>query len=271
MENLVPRNKFKIIRVLLSLYIKKSLKSIGFYVSIFIIIAPLFSTWATINEVQNSPVELTQRTFEANIFWYGFLYQLLFMWPLVSIVLACNIISYDFSKKVAPITFTLVSRKMYLLSNIIFLIVHIFLLEVFSFFLFSIITLIILGDFLISFQVLFFGFVYGFILLFFYLSFTFIFSSLMRSTMLSLIIPIFYIYMNPMFATFDMKLLSFSYFMEKINYQLERFIYFHNFSFLSNSTDLYSFILILSVVIVIPIALFIISVYGFKTIEIRVD
>lgn len=271
MENLVPRNKFKIIRVLFSLYIKKNLKSIGFYLTIFIIIAPLFSTWGIINDSVNSPVELTQRTFEATIFWYGYLYQLLYMWPLVSIVLACNIISHDFSKKVAPIMYTLNSRKMYLASNIFFLIFHILLLEIFSFSLFSIITLITLGNFLISFPVLFFGFFYGFILLFFYLSFTFIFSSLTRSTVLALIIPIFYIFMSPMFATFDMKLLSFSYFIDKLYMLLETFIYTNNFNYLLLNTNLTDLILSLSVVIAIPIALFFISVYGFKTIEIRVD
>lgn len=271
MENLVPRNKFKIIKVLFSLYIKKNLKSIGFYLTIFIIITPLFFTWQTISGVLDSPDILTQRMFEANIFWNGYLYQFYFMWPLVSIVLACNIISYDFSKKVAPIMYTLVSRKIYLVSNIIFLIVHIFVLEIFSFLTFSIIALITLGDFLISFPVLFFGFFYGFMLLLFYLSFTFIFSSLTRSTVLSLLVPILYISLDPFFATFDMKLLSFSNFIQKLNYLFEVFIYNQNFNFLSYGTNFNDLILSLSIVIAIPIALFFISIYGFKTIEIRVD
>ena len=271
METLILRNKFKIFRVLFSLYIKKSVKSIGFYLTIFLILTPLFFTWQVIIGVLDSPEILTQRTFETNIFWNGYLYQFYFMWPLVPIILACSIISHDFSKKVAPIIYTLVSRKMYLVSNIIFLILHIFLLEVFSFLIFSTIALLTLGDFMISFPVLFFGFFYGFMLLLFYLSFTFTFSSLTRSTVLSLLIPILYIYLDPFFATFDMKLLSFSNFIQKLNYLFEVFIYNQNFNFLSYGTNFNDLILSLSVVIAIPIAFFIISVYGFKTIEIRVD
>jgi len=271
MESLVPRNKFKVMKVLLSLYIKKNIKFIGFYITIFMILTPLFFTWVTIDGVLNSPDELTQRTFESYIFWYGFVYQTYFMWPLVPVILACNIISYDFSKKVAPITYTLVSRKLYLTSNIIFLTAHVFLLEIFSFTLFSIITLITLGEFLISFPVLFFGFLCGLMLLLFYLSFTFILSSLTRSTMLALLLPILYNYLDPLFATFDMKLLSFSNFMQKLYYLFEVFIYNHNFNYLSYSTNLYDLILSLIVVIAVPITLFIISIFGFKTIEIRVD
>ena len=106
------------------LYRKKNFANAKFVLSLLPIIwIVTLSTGYIFNQL-DWRVVITQRIVDGDFFWQGFIFQFRQFGPLVPIIITASIISYDFAKNTAPLIYTSISRKRYLASNIIFLILH---------------------------------------------------------------------------------------------------------------------------------------------------
>jgi len=245
------------------LYRKKSFTTIKFVLSLLPIIwIVMLSTGYVYNQL-DWRVIITQRIVDADFFWQGFIFQFRQFVPLVPIVMASSVISYDFAKNTAPLIYTSISRKKYLASNIFFLILHQILLLTITFLVMDIIIFVLVQKF-ISFNVLMIGFFYVLVIMIFYTSFTFILSALLLNSNVSLLIPIFYWFFGVVLMNTGLELLA-------IDYYANDFWEFVVIYILSGNMYAERYILPLDFVvfILVPITLFLLSIRGFQLIEIR--
>ena len=247
------------------LYRKKSFTTIKFVLSLLPIIwIVTLSTGYVYNQLDWRPI-ITQRIVDADFFWQGFIFQFRQFVPLVPIIITSSVISYDFAKNTAPLIYTSISRKKYLASNIIFLILHQILLLTIAFLVMDIIIFVLVQKF-ISFNVLMIGFFYVLVIMIFYTSLTFILSTLLLNSNVSLLIPIFYWFFGVVLMNTGLELLA-------IDYYANDFWEFVVIYILSGNMYAERYILPIDFVIFIfvPIVLFLLSIRGFQLIEIRKD
>lgn len=246
-------------RILFSLYYKRNVKTVRAYISIFVAILPNLFTIG----IMNGQVHyITQGIFENETFWQFFILNSLSFGPLVSILLSGSIISQDFSKGTAQLIYSSISRKKNLLSNLRFLILHTLLLQLFSFTAFSVQGIIVLNK-VVPPGLFILGFIFTFVYSLFFLSFTFILTSLTRNTVVSLLIPFFYLNFTYILILMDMKLLAISYYTDTVT---EVVLFYFWKGIIDVNDGLVLSIIILSL---LPLILFIISIYGFEVVEIR--
>lgn len=244
---------------LFSLYFKKNVKTLRAYVSVIIVFVPNFFV---LNLMTTQSWYITQRIFEYETFWQWFIRDALNYYPIVSILLTGMIISQDFSKGTAQLIYSSISRKKYLLSNLRFLIIHIFILQFLSFLVFSIQGLIIL-NIMVSPLIFLIGFTFTFFNSLFFLSFTFILTTLTRSNIISILLPFVYLTISALFVQWDMELLAITYYSTNISEMM--LIYIWNGVIIKNINLFLSVIVFL----LVPLILLTISIFGFETIEIR--
>ena len=246
---------------LFSLYYKKNIKKLRNLISLLFFLLPLIISLTGIEEY---PVN--QSDFEYSLFWIGFIQSFIYWGPIGSILLSYNIISSDFSNNTAPIIYSSISRRKYITSNAIFLLLHQLLYIIISCIVFSI-TGFILYERLVRIEVFMMGFTLITLLTIFYLSFAFILSSLLRNNIIALLIPLFYIMFEMFFINIDIELLSFKYYTT---------LFWESFSLYTiigkiiiNSATMQDFYIGIVVYISAPSILLLASIYGIKLIEIR--
>ncbi len=112
------------------------------------------------------------------------------------------------------------------------------------------------------------GFLIVFFDLMFYVSLTLLCSALIRKSLIAFILPLFYIFLQAggFFESFDIYLLSHSYYKLKIFNLSHSIVYSHFESSVTTGT-----IFDLVIFFALPILLFLITIYSFKHIDIRVD
>jgi len=245
------------------LYRKKSFGNIKFVLSLLPIIWIVTLTTGYVYNQLDWREIITQKIVDGDFFWQGFIFQFRQFVPLVPIVIASSVISYDFAKNTAPLIYTSISRKKYLASNVLFLILHQILLLTIAFLIMDIIIFVLVQKF-ISFNILLIGFFYVLVLMIFYTSFAFILSALLLNSNISLIIPIFYWFFGVVLLNTDLELLAIDYYAN----DLWEFVYIY---ILSGNMYAERHILPIDFVvfILVPIALFLLSIRGFQLIEIR--
>ena len=247
------------------LYRKKNFATIIFVLSLIPIIWIVTLSTGIIYNQLDMLVEITQRIVDGDFFWQGFIFQFRQFVPLVPIIITSSIISYDFAKNTAPLIYTSISRKKYLASNIIFLILHQILLLTIAFLVMDVIIFVLVRKF-ISFHLLLIGFSYALLLMIFYTSFTFIISTLILNSSVSLLIPLLYWFFGFTLLQIDLELLAIDYYAN----DFWEFVYIY---ILSGNMYAERYILHIDFVVFIfvPIVLFLLSIRGFQLIEIRKD
>jgi len=206
-----------------------------------------------------------QNILETNIFWLGFIgagYSSPFF-KFIPIIIAANLVSGEFSSKTAMILYSTVSRNRILISKIIFSIIHLLFIIIFSFLLFEIVVLLTM-NLTISINILLMGFFLIFIELIFWLALTLIFSALTHSALIALGFSYFYMSISPTFEYYNMKFLNYNYFRKNI--------YFFFYETLFNQNSNYE-MLLLSFIIVIcaPVIIVLLIFYQFNKLDIRIN
>lgn len=245
------------------LYYKKNFTSLKFVLSLIPIIwIVMLTTGYVYNQLDWRPI-ITQRIVDADFFWQGMIFQFRQFGPLMPIIITSSIVSYDFAKNTAPLIYTSISRKKYLVSNLIFLILHQILLLTISFLVMDIILFVLVQKF-ISFHVLLIGFLYALVLMIFYTSFTFILSSLLLNSNISLLIPIIYWIFGVILLNTGLELLVIDYYANDVWEFVITYILSGKFRAEGHflHLDFIAFIFV-------PIVLFVLSIRGFQLIEIR--
>lgn len=206
-----------------------------------------------------------QNILETNIFWLGFIgagYSSPFF-KFIPIIIAANLVSGEFSSKTAMILYSTVSRNRILISKIIFSIIHLLFIIIFSFLLFEIVVLLTM-NLTISINILLMGFFLIFIELIFWLALTLIFSALTHSALIALGFSYFYMSISPTLEYYNMKFLNYNYYRKNI--------YFFLYDTLFNQNSNYE-MLLLSFIIVIcaPVIIVLVTFYQFNKLDIRIN
>ncbi len=261
------KSKLNYEKVLFSFHFKKRFISIRTLVCMILSITPTFYILINIQAFIDPNTAIDQNFLDGAIFWSGFIGQktMVSFFRMIPVIIAVDIISGEFSNKTAMILYSTVPRNRVLLTKIIFLISYMLFFVLFSFISFGIVflfkfNLIVSINFLIT------GFSLIFIDFTFILSLTVIFSALNRNTIISFLIPLLYINVEPIFVSLEMELLSYSYYKENIYYSLERILFIGK-SIIIDGNIILSLIVFFSA----PIIIFLITFYGFKQLDIRTN
>jgi len=206
-----------------------------------------------------------QNILDKNIFWLGFIGAGISspFFKFIPIIIAANLISGEFSSKTAMILYSTVSRNRILISKILFSIIHLLFIIIFSFLLFEIVVLLTM-NLTISINILLAGFFLIFIELIFWLALTLVFSALTRSTLIALGFSYFYMSMSNTFEYYGMKFLNYNYFRKNVYY------FFYETLFNQNSNYemlLLSFIVLICAPVIIVLLIF----YQFNKLDIRIN
>ncbi|KKM01119.1 hypothetical protein LCGC14_1797640 [marine sediment metagenome] len=244
---------------LFSFYLKKRILSIKFILCILfsILISLSQSFFARTIDSQN---------LEEFIFWQNFLGAFsLAIWPLYfPIIITADIVSGEFSNKFAMIIYSTESRTKILFIKLLCLIISIFILNLFYFFTFLIIVFIRTGIF-VSMHIFLIGFLITFVEFLFISFLTFMVSALTRKTFVSFILPFFYINITSFLEYYELELLSYN------SYKMMVISFFENLLF--NEQIVFSIVKNISLIIFfgLPILIILITFYGFKQLDIRID
>lgn len=207
-----------------------------------------------------------QNILDQQIFWSGFIgtgYSNLFF-KFIPIIIAVNLVSGEFSNKVAMGLYSMVSRNRMLISKIIFSIVYLSLILIFSFVLFELVVLLTLG-LTVSIDILVTGFFLIFLELIFWLLLTLSCSALTHNTLIALGVSYFYLSIAPTLEYYKMTFLNYNYYRKNIYFFLQRTLFdFQNGSF---ENLILSFITLFS----LPVIIILITFYGFKRLDIRIN
>ena len=184
--------------------------------------------------------------------------------PLISILITADLVSGEFSNRTAIVLYTNINRKSVIRAKIEFIVIS---LVIYTTLLWIslIIATFLLFHAVISFAYLITGYVLVLAHLLFYASFSFLLSSLTQNTFVAFLVPFFYLYFGVFFVELDMALLSYD------NYGYILYSFFSDVistNYIINDFPLLVFSF--SMYFGLPIILFIVTYYEFKTIDIRV-
>jgi len=240
-------------------YVKKNILSVKFIVCFILVLIPIFQILTGLEyRIINN-----QRELDLSIFWRDFIFYSGIL-HFVSVIIAANIVSGEFSNKSAMIIYATESRYKILTIKSLGLIISIFILMLFYFSAFFI-MIFIKTDLLVSIHIYIMGFLFTFMVLILYSSLTFMVSALTRSNTLSFIFLFFYIYIDPLLEGFELGLLSFD------SYTLRVFDFFENLIFFEiidlNGVTIFCLIIFFGVSLLIMILTFFI----FNQQDIRID
>ena len=250
---------------LFTFYLKKGIFSIRFITCVVFSLIPLLQFILLYPEVTINHQNLLNSFFWGDFVWNALLFSPFF--SLISVLLAADIVSGEFSNKSAMILYSIGSRSKILLIKILYLLFTLFILTIISFLSFTIYGLFNFG--MIA-EIRFYlaGFLIVFFDLMFYVALTLMCSALIRKSLVAFIIPLFYIFLQVgyIFESYDVSLLSHSYYKLKVFNLFDTIVYSHFESSLPTAT-----IFDLVIFFALPILLFLITIYSFKQIDIRVD
>ncbi|NVM19956.1 MAG: ABC transporter permease [Candidatus Lokiarchaeota archaeon] len=250
---------------LFTFYLKNGIFSIQFITCIIFSLIPLIQFILLYPELTINSQNLLN-----SFFWGDFVRSALLFSPffsLISVFLAADIVSGEFSNKSAMILYSIGSRSKILLIKIFYLLFTIFILTIISFLSFTIYGFIKFGMiaetrfYLAGFLIVFFD-------LMFYVSLTLMCSALIRKSLVAFILPLFYIFLQTgyFFESFDLDLLSHSYYKLRVYDLCQSVVYSHFDTSMTIGTifDLFIFF-------ALPLMIFLITLYSFQQIDIRVD
>ncbi|MFX0022731.1 MAG: hypothetical protein ACFE9S_10415 [Candidatus Hermodarchaeota archaeon] len=226
------------------------------------IIPPLYSINVINNLLETQPID--QTIIDGYLFWNTFLFFSILLYRFTTIIIASDIISGDFSTKSAMLIYSSpVSRSKIVITKIISMVFYLSLLEILSFFIFGIILLII-AESIVSFNIIFLGFLINFLNILFGLSFSLILSATTRKTVISVLIPFLYLYTSPqLLDMFNLELLSYIYHNSRIINVISDFIEMGTLNLQFED------ILSIFVVLLIPFLIILITIIIFNKIDIR--
>jgi len=184
-------------------YLKKNILSVKFIVCVILLFIHIFQILILLEYITID----NQRDLDELIFWRDFIGSYSGMLPLISVIIAADIVSGEFSNKSAMIIYATESRYKILTIKSLCLVITIFILMLF-YFSALIIMIFITIDLLVSIHIFLTGFLFIFIGLILYSSLTFMISALTRSITLSFIFPFFYMIIDPLLESFELGLLS---------------------------------------------------------------
>ncbi len=247
-------------RHLFIFYLKKRFLSVKFIFCIILLLILIFQILIDLDS-RNLP---NQRTLDEDIFWNSFIGGYSGVLLLISVIMAADIVSGEFSNRSAMIVYATESRYKILTVKSLCLIISLFILM-----LFYVTTLLIMifikTDLLVSIHIYIMGFLFIFIELMLYSSLTFMISALTRSISLSFIFPFFYILIDPLLEGFELGLLSLN------SYTLRTSDFFLNLIFHDkialNVVNIFCLIIFFGVSIMIMLITF----YSFNKLDIRID
>ena len=251
--------------LLFTFYLKKGIFSIQFVMCILFSLIPLMQFIFLYPELSINHQNLLNSFFFGDFVGNTLVYSPYF--SLISVFLAADIVSGEFSNKSAMILYSIGSRSKILVVKILYLLFSIFILAVISFLSFTIYGLIKFGM-IAEMRFYLAGFLVVLFNLMFYLSLTLMCSALIRKSLVAFILPLFYIFLQAgyIFKSYDLDLLSYSY------YNLKIFNLFKNIVFSGIESQMtLGTIFDLVIFFALPILLFLITIYSFKQIDIRVD
>ena len=250
---------------LFTFYLKKGIFSFQFITCIIFSLIPLIQFILLYPELTINHQNLLN-----SYFWGDFVRSALLFSPffsLISVFLAADIVSGEFSNKSAMILYSIGSRSRILLIKILYLLFTIFILTIISFLSFTIYGLIKFGMiaetrfYLAGFLIVFFD-------LMFYVSLTLLCSALIRKSLIAFILPLFYIFLQAggFFESFDLDLLSHSYYKLKV-FRLFQSVVYSRFESPVTIGTIFDLVIFFA----LPLTIFLITLYSFKQIDIRVD
>ena len=250
---------------LFTFYLKKGIFSIQFITCVVFSLIPLLQFILLYPEVTINSQNSLNRFFWGDFVWNALLFSPFF--SLISVLLAADIVSGEFSNKSAMILYSIGSRSKILLIKILYLLFTLFILTIISFLSFTIYGLFNFGMiaetrfYLAGFLIVFFD-------LMFYVALTLMCSALIRKSLIAFIIPLFYIFLQVgyIFESFDVYLLSHSYYKLRV-FNLFRSIVYSRFESPVATGTIFDLVIFFA----LPILLFLITIYSFKQIDIRVD
>ena len=250
---------------LFTFYLKKGIFSIQFIMCILFSLIPLLQIIFLYPELNINHQNSFNSFFWGDFVGNGLVYSPFF--SLISIFLAADLVSEEFSNKSAMILYSIGSRSKILVIKIIYLVFSIFILTVISFLSFTIYGFI---KFSMIAEMRFYlaGFLIAFFNLMFYASLTLMCSALIRKSLIAFILPLVYIFFQfgYLFESYDLDLLSHSY------YKLRMYDLFHSVVYSSIGTSMtIGTIFDLVIFFTLPLMIFLITLYSFKKIDIRVD
>ena len=208
-------------------YMKKNILSVKFIVCFILLFIPIFQTFQTLNELEYGIIN-NQSELDELLFWRVFIGTYSGMLTLISVILAADVVSGEFSNKSAMIIYATESRYKILTINSLCLIISIFILMLFYFSAF-LIMIFIKTDLLVSIHIYIMGFLFIFIELILYSSLTFMVSALTRSIALSFIFPFIYMMTDSLLEGFELGLLSFDSYILRVFDFFENLILFERF------------------------------------------
>ncbi len=246
---------------LFSFYLKKRIFSITFIVCIILSLILVFQS--TSNEFKFRDIN-SQFKVDAYIYWENIkaIFSLIFVF--VSIIIAADAVAGEFSNRSAMIIYATESRNKILAIKLLSLITSIFILMLFYFSTF-LLVIFFKTNLIVSIHIFLTGFLIIFIGLIFYAILTFMISSITRSVALSFILPFFYLIVQPFLEDLELELLAYSSYISKVLIFFEN-SFFHEQIIFSNVT-----IISLITIFGLPILILLISIYGFKQLDIRID
>ena len=242
-------------------YMKKRILSVKFIVCFILVLIPIFQI---LNDLEYRIIN-NQRELDLLIFWQDFigLYSGMVV-LLVSVIMAADIVSGEFSNRSAMIIYATESRNKILTIKLLFLIISIFILMLFYFSTF-LLVIFFKTNLMVSIHIFLMGFLFIFMELILYSSLYFMISSITRNLALSFILPFFYIIIDPLLEGFELGLLSFN------SYTLRVFDFFENLIFFEkivlNAVTIFCLIIFFGVSLLIMLLTF----YFFNQLDIRID
>ena len=250
---------------LFTFYLKKGIFSFQFITCIIFSLIPLIQFILLYPELTISNQNVLNGFFWIDFVWNALLFSPFF--SLISVFLAADIVSGEFSNKSAMILYSIGSRSRILLIKILYLLFTIFILTIISFLSFTIYGLFNFGM-IAETRFYLAGFVIVFFDLIFYVALTLMCSALIRKSLIAFILPLFYIILQAgyFFESFDLDLLSFSYYKLKM-FDLFKSIFYSHFESPVTIGTIFDLVIFFA----LPILLFLITIYSFKQIDIRVD
>jgi ABC-type transport system involved in multi-copper enzyme maturation permease subunit len=168
-------------------------KTITFYLCLLISLIPLIFTSYSLQKDISIILSYSQIDKDLAIFWNGFLSMTLIILPIYSIILSSDVISAEFEKKTAPLTFTYPMKRSSILLTIILVYETIFVtITLISIFLFQI-ACYALFSYVIPLNGYLYGSLISLLVLNIWFSICFFVSVITRNTLLSLIFPAAYL------------------------------------------------------------------------------
>lgn len=250
---------------LITFYMKKGIFSIKFIICIILSLIPIIASFISIIQEIEYGLIINQDSLDL-FFLYNFVHGIMIsqFFRMIPVIITADVVSGEFSNKSAMILYSIGSRNKILIIKLLTLTLSILLLMVISFSSFVIMTFIITNLY-VSLHFLLTGFFFMFIDLMFIMSLTFIFTTLTRNTITSFIVPFLYITIEPFFEAFELELLSYSYYKMIVFNFLEYIITIERIMIRDNT------IISLIAFFGLPILILLITFYGFKQLDIRVD